>query len=148
MQVVRDLAGYSFGRADVVRRAMGKKKMEVMEQEREYFVNGKFAKDGTLELPGAVRNGVPAEIANEIYDEMVEFAKYAFNKSHAACYAYVAFQTAWLRCHYPTEFMAALMSSCIDNQNKMYKNKSHFFILNGKLIGEKAYLDKFFQKKH
>ncbi len=119
MQVVRDLAGYSFGRADVVRRAMGKKKMEVMEQEREYFVNGKFTKEGVMELPGAVRNGVPAEIANEIYDEMVEFAKYAFNKSHAAAYAFVTYYTAYLKCHYPQEYMSALLTSVLDKPDKM-----------------------------
>ena len=119
MQVVRELAGYSFGRADVVRRAMGKKKMEVMEQEREYFVNGKFSADGTMELPGAVRNGVPAEIANEIFDEMIDFAKYAFNKSHAAAYAFVTYYTAFLKCHYPEEYMSALLTSVLDKPDKM-----------------------------
>jgi DNA polymerase-3 subunit alpha len=98
---------------------MGKKKMEVMEQEREYFVNGKFNKDGVMELPGAVRNGVPAEIANEIYDEMVEFAKYAFNKSHAAAYAFVTYYTAFLKCHYPQEYMSALLTSVLDKPDKM-----------------------------
>ncbi len=119
MQVVRDLAGYSFGRADVVRRAMGKKKMEVMEQEREYFLNGKFSADGKMELPGAIRNGVPAEVANEIYDEMIEFAKYAFNKSHAAAYAFVTYYTAFLKCHYPREYMSALLTSVLDKPDKM-----------------------------
>ncbi len=119
MQVVRELAGYSFGRADVVRRAMGKKKMEVMEQEREYFVNGKFAKDGKMELPGAVRNGVPAEIANSIFDEMIDFAKYAFNKSHACAYAFVTYYTAYLKCHFPEEYMSALLTSVLDKPDKM-----------------------------
>ncbi|MBQ2271912.1 MAG: DNA polymerase III subunit alpha [Clostridia bacterium] len=119
MQVVRELAGYSFGRADVVRRAMGKKKMEVMQQEREYFVNGKFSADGTMELPGAVRNGVPAEIANAIFDEMIDFAKYAFNKSHAAAYAFVTYYTAFLKCHYPQEYMSALLTSVLDKTDKM-----------------------------
>ncbi|MBO5222493.1 MAG: DNA polymerase III subunit alpha, partial [Clostridia bacterium] len=119
MQVVRELAGYSFGRADVVRRAMGKKKMEVMEQERQYFVHGKFAADGTMELPGAVRNGVPADIANSIFDEMIEFAKYAFNKSHAAAYAFVTYYTAYLKCHFPQEYMSALLTSVLDKPDKM-----------------------------
>lgn len=119
MQVVRELAGYSFGRADVVRRAMGKKKMEVMEQERQYFVHGKFSEDGTMELPGAVRNGVPADIANSIFDEMIEFAKYAFNKSHAAAYAFVTYYTAYLKCHFPQEYMSALLTSVLDKPDKM-----------------------------
>lgn len=113
MQIVRDLAGYSLGRSDMVRRAMSKKKVDVMAREREKFINGDD------EVPGCVANGIPAETANKIFDEMTDFAKYAFNKSHAACYAVVAYQTAWLKCHYPVEFMAALMTSVIGNSDKV-----------------------------
>ena len=114
MQIVRDLAGYSLGRSDLVRRAMSKKKASVMAEEREKFVYG----DGD-EVPGCVKNGIPAEIAEKIFDEMTDFAKYAFNKSHAACYAVVGYQTAWLKAHYPVEFMAALMTSVMDNAAKV-----------------------------
>lgn len=114
MQIVRDLAGYSLGRSDMVRRAMSKKKTDVMAMEREKFING----DGD-EVPGCVAKGIPAEIANEIFDEMTDFAKYAFNKSHAAAYAVVAYQTAWLKQHYPLEFMAALMTSVLGNPDKV-----------------------------
>lgn len=113
MQIVRELAGYSLGRSDMVRRAMSKKKVDVMAREREKFINGDD------EVPGCVANGIPAETANKIFDEMTDFAKYAFNKSHAACYAVVAYQTAWLKCHYPVEFMAALMTSVIGNPDKV-----------------------------
>ena len=113
MQIVRDLAGYSLGRSDMVRRAMSKKKADVMAREREKFINGDD------EVPGCVAKGIPAETANKIFDEMTDFAKYAFNKSHAACYAVVAYQTAWLKCHYPVEFMAALMTSVIGNPDKV-----------------------------
>ena len=119
MEIVRKLAGYSYGRADLVRRAMSKKKLDVMAQEREYFVHGKFDEDGNLELPGAVRNGVPEKIANEIFDEMSSFASYAFNKSHAAAYATVAYRTAYLKCHFPGEYMAAQLSSVLDNTDKV-----------------------------
>lgn len=111
MQIVRDLGGYSFGRSDLVRRAMSKKKMSVMLEEKEYFINGKLAEDGSREIAGCVTNGVPAEAAETIFEDMVSFASYAFNKSHAAAYAVVSYQTAYLKCHYPVEFMAALMSS-------------------------------------
>lgn len=113
MQIVRDLAGYSLGRSDMVRRAMSKKKTDVMAMEREKFING------DADVPGCVSNGISAEIANEIFDEMTDFAKYAFNKSHAAAYAVVAYQTAWLKCYYPVEFMAALMTSVIGNPDKV-----------------------------
>lgn len=119
MQVVRKLAGYSFGRADIVRRAMGKKKMDVMEKEREYFINGKFDENGEMELPGAVRNGVPQDVANDIFNEMVEFAKYAFNKSHAVAYAFVTYYTAYLKCHYLKEYMSALLTSVLNKTDKM-----------------------------
>jgi len=109
MQIVRDLAGYSLGRSDLVRRAMSKKKADVMEQERKSFVFGLGD-----EVPGCIRNGIPQAAAEKIFDEMTDFAKYAFNKSHAACYAVVGYQTAWLKHHYPTEFMAALMTSIMD----------------------------------
>ena len=119
MEIVRKLAGYSYGRADLVRRAMSKKKLDVMAQEREYFVHGKVDENGNLELPGAVRNGVPEKIANEIFDEMSSFASYAFNKSHAAAYATVAYRTAYLKCHFPGEYMAAQLSSVLDNTDKV-----------------------------
>lgn len=109
MQIVRDLAGYSLGRSDLLRRAMGKKKTDVMAKEREIFLNG----DGE-EVPGAVANGIPKAVANQIFDDMIDFAKYAFNKSHAACYAVVAYQTAYLKTYYKVEFMAALMTSVMD----------------------------------
>ena len=117
MQIFRELAGFSFGQADNIRRAMSKKKHKVMEEEREHFVHG-CAEPGKV-CPGCVKNGIPEQVANEIYDEMISFASYAFNKSHAACYAYVAFQTAYLKCHYPHEFMAALLTSVLDNTSKV-----------------------------
>ena len=109
MQIVRDLAGYSLARSDMVRRAMSKKKTDVMEQERKNFIYGIEG-----EVPGCVNNGIPAEIANKIFDEMIDFAKYAFNKSHAAAYAVIGYETAYLKHYYPVEFMAALMSSVMD----------------------------------
>ena len=119
MQVVRELAGYSYARADLVRKAMSKKKMSVMEEEREYFVNGKLDNEGNIEIQGCVRNGISKDAANEIYDNMIDFAKYAFNKSHAACYAVLAYQTAYLKAHYKVEFMAALMTSVMGNTDKV-----------------------------
>lgn len=115
MQIVRELAGYSFGRSDLVRRAMAKKKADVMAKERQNFVFGNTDE----QVKGCVANGIPEEVANKIYDEMTDFAKYAFNKSHAACYAVVAYQTAFLKCYYPVEFMAALMTSVLDNTSKV-----------------------------
>ena len=112
MQVLQALAGYSFGRADVVRRAMAKKKHDVMEKEREIFVNG-LVEDGKVKVDGCIRRGVPAAVANKIFDEMASFASYAFNKSHAAAYALVAYQTAYLKCLYPREYMAALLTSVL-----------------------------------
>ena len=99
MQIVRDLAGYSLGRADLVRRAMGKKKLDVMAKEREIFINGQVDEQGNIVVPGCVRNGIDAESANKIFDEMAEFAKYAFNKSHAAAYAVVSYRTAYLKAY-------------------------------------------------
>lgn len=119
MQICRELAGYSYGRADIVRRAMSKKKHDVMLRERDSFVNGAFDENGNILCEGAVRRGVPAEIANEIFDEMMSFASYAFNKAHAAAYAFVAYRTAWLKCHYPCEFFAALLTSFLDNSDKV-----------------------------
>ena len=119
MQIVRDLAGYSLGRADLVRRAMGKKKLDVMAKEREVFINGQVDENGNIIVPGCVRNGIDAESANKIFDEMAEFAKYAFNKSHAACYAVVAYQTAYLKAYYPSEFMAAMLNSYLGNLDKV-----------------------------
>ncbi len=114
MQIVRDLAGYTMGRSDLVRRAMSKKKTSVMEKERQNFVYGNAAEGVT----GCIANGISEKTANTIYDEMIDFAKYAFNKSHAACYAVVAYQTAYLKYYYPLEFMAALMTSVMDNAGK------------------------------
>ena len=107
MQICRELAGFTLGQADLVRRAMSKKKHDVMEKERQHFVTGCAA------------NGISEQAANDIFDDMSSFASYAFNKSHAACYAYVAFQTAYLKCHYPSEFMAALLTSVLDNTDKV-----------------------------
>lgn len=107
MQIFRELAGYSYGRADIVRRAMSKKKLDVMEKERETFISG------------CEKNGIDKACANSIFNQMSDFAKYAFNKSHAACYALVAYRTAYLKCYYPAEFMAALMTSVLDQSNKI-----------------------------
>ena len=126
MQIVRALGGYTLGRSDLLRRAMSKKKAAVMEKERQNFVYGN-EEEG---VPGCIKNGISEEIANHIYDEMTDFAKYAFNKSHAACYAVVAYQTAWLKYYYPVEFMAALMTSVIDNPPKVAE-----YILNCRQMG-------------
>lgn len=115
MQIVRELGGYTMGRSDLVRRAMSKKKTYVMEQERANFVYGNEAEG----VPGCVSSGISAQVADHIYDTMIDFAKYAFNKSHAACYAVVAYQTAYLKYYYPVEFMAALLTSVIDNAPKV-----------------------------
>lgn len=115
MQIVRDLAGYTLGRSDLLRRAMSKKKADVMEKERQNFVYGN-EEEG---VPGCIANGISEVTANKIYDEMIDFAKYAFNKSHAAAYAIVSYQTAYLKYYYPVEFMAALMTSVIDNAGKV-----------------------------
>lgn len=126
MQIVQDLGGYTLGRSDLVRRAMSKKKQYVMEQERENFVNGN-QEEG---VPGCVAKGIPAEVANQIYATMMDFAKYAFNKSHAACYAVVSYQTAYLKYYYPVEYMAALLTSVIDNPGKVAG-----YILNCRTMG-------------
>ena len=115
MQIVRDLAGYSLGRSDLLRRAMSRKKGEEMKRERQIFLYG----DEASGIPGCVKNGIDEQVANKIYDEMLDFANYAFNKSHAAAYAVVAYQTAWLKYYYPVEYMAALMTSVIDNPSKV-----------------------------
>ena len=119
MQIVRDLAGYSLGRADLVRRAMGKKKLDVMAKEREYFIHGQTDEDGNVIIKGCVRNGIDEASANKIFDEMAEFAKYAFNKSHAAAYAVVSYRTAYLKAYYPEEFMAATLNSFLGNLDKI-----------------------------
>ena len=121
MQIVRELGGYSLGRSDLVRRAMSKKKTDVMEQERKNFIHGIKNESGEYEVAGAVKKGIDAKIAAEIFDEMMDFAKYAFNKSHAAAYAFVSYQTAYLRCHYPVEFFAALLTSCLAHPDKITK---------------------------
>lgn len=119
MQIVRDLAGYSLGRADLVRRAMGKKKLDVMAKEREYFIHGQTDEDGNVIIKGCVRNGIDEASANKIFDEMAEFAKYAFNKSHAAAYAVVSYRTAYLKAYYSEEFMAATLNSFLGNLDKI-----------------------------
>lgn len=121
MQIVRDLGGYSYGRSDLVRRAMSKKKMDVMLEEKEYFIHGKTDDDGNVEIEGCVRNGVPEDAAEEIFNQMVSFAEYAFNKSHAAAYAVLAYETGYLKVHYPAEFMAALMTSVTGDANSISK---------------------------
>ena len=126
MQIVRDLAGYTLGRSDLVRRAMSKKKAAVMAKERQNFVYGN-EEEG---VPGCIANGIDEKVANKIYDDMTDFAKYAFNKSHAAAYAVVSYQTAWLKYYYPVEFMAALLTSCIENPSKVSE-----YILNCRQMG-------------
>lgn len=120
MQIVQQLAGYSLGEADNLRRAMSKKKMSVMEENRDIFINGKVGENGQVLIPGAIRNGVDKKAANTIYDEMISFAKYAFNKSHSAAYSLVAVQTAYLKHYYPEEYMANLISSVMDQSSKLY----------------------------
>ena len=115
MQIVRDLAGYSYGRSDQVRRAMSKKKADVMEKEKNYFIYG----NEEIGVEGCIKRGIPEEVAIKIFDDMTDFAKYAFNKSHAAAYAVVSYQTAYLKCHYPVDFMAALMTSFMEHTGKM-----------------------------
>lgn len=119
MEICRKLAGYSYGRADLVRRAMSKKKFEIMEKERQNFIYGLKNENGETECHGALSIGVSEETANAIFDEMSNFAKYAFNKSHAAAYAYVSYQTAWLKCHYPCELLAATLTSVLDSATKV-----------------------------
>ena len=119
MQIVRDLAGYSMGRSDLVRRAMAKKKHDVMNREKEIFIHGQVDEAGNVQVPGCVRNGVSEEAATRLFDEMTAFASYAFNKSHAAAYALVAVQTAWLKLKFPAEFMAAMMNSMLTNTGKI-----------------------------
>ena len=115
MQIVRDLAGYSYGRSDQVRRAMSKKKADVMEKEKNYFIYG----NEEIGVEGCIKRGIPEEVAIKIFDDMTDFAKYAFNKSHAAAYAVVSYQTAYLKCHYPVDFMAALMTSFMEHTGKI-----------------------------
>lgn len=119
MQIVQKLAGYTLGGADLLRRAMSKKKMAVMEEERKIFIHGKTDKDGNILIDGAVRRGVDEASANKIYDLMIDFANYAFNKSHSTAYALLAMQTAYLKTYYKEEFMASLMSSVIGNKTQI-----------------------------
>lgn len=129
MRIVRELAGYSFGRSDLVRRVMSKKKSDVMEKERKNFVYGI-----ENEVAGCIKNGIPKDIAEKIFDEMVDFAKYAFNKSHAVCYAMIGFQTTYLKCYYPIEFMAALLTSVVDFNNKVVEYITECKTMNIKLL--------------
>lgn len=119
MQIVRDMAGYSLGRSDLVRRAMGKKKAEIMEKEKTFFIDGKDHEDGTVDVLGCVRNGIPRKVAEEIWDIMAKFAEYAFNKSHAAAYAMIGVITAYLKYYYPVEYMTALLNSYITNADRL-----------------------------
>ncbi len=119
MQIFRSLAGYSYGRADIVRRAMSKKKHDVLESERKAFIYGEKNPDGSVNCCGCVANGISEKVANELFDEMTSFASYAFNKSHAAAYATVAYETAYLKCHYFKEYMSALLTSVLDNVSKI-----------------------------
>lgn len=119
MQIFRTLAGYSLGRADIVRRAMSKKKVDVMEREKEIFINGLVDENGNVAVEGCIRRGVDKATALSIFSEMESFASYAFNKSHAAAYATVSYKTAWLKCHYPRQYMAALLTSVLDNFGKL-----------------------------
>lgn len=121
MQIVRDLAGYSYGRSDLVRRAMSKKKVDEMMKERQYFIYGKNDDEGNTEIKGCIRNGISAEAASAIFDDMESFAEYAFNKSHAVAYAVLAFQTGYLKTYYPVEFMAALMTSVMGDAHQISK---------------------------
>ena len=119
MQIFRELAGYSLGAADMVRRAVAKKQADVLEQQRKFFLYGSDGTDGGSKCDGCIKRGITAEAANAIFDDMASFASYAFNKSHSAAYAYVTYQTAWLRCYYPQEFMAAMLTSVLDNTDKV-----------------------------
>lgn len=119
MQIFRTLAGYSLGRADIVRRAMSKKKKDVMDREKEIFIHGLTDENGKVEVEGCIRRGVDEKTANDVYGEMESFASYAFNKSHAASYAMLSYQTAWLKCRHPREYLAALLTSVLDNNNKL-----------------------------
>ncbi|WP_373000114.1 DNA polymerase III subunit alpha [Lutispora sp.] len=130
MQVFRELAGYSMGRSDLVRRAMSKKKADVMAREKVNFINGICDENGNVTVPGCIRNGIDKETAEKIFDEMAEFAKYGFNKSHAAAYAVVSYQTAWLKHYYPVQFTAALITSVMDNSSKVAE-----YILNSRRLG-------------
>ena len=117
--IVRKLAGYSLGRGDLIRRAMGKKKADVMEEEKKYFIYGKTDKDGNIEVTGCIRNGISEEVASKVWEQMADFAKYAFNKSHAAAYAMIAYITAWIKYYYPLEFMTAMLNSYISDAKKL-----------------------------
>jgi DNA polymerase-3 subunit alpha len=135
MQIFRELAGFSYGRADLVRRAMSKKKADVMKKEREHFLFGIRCPDGSVECPGCVANGVPEETGNEIFDEMQSFASYAFNKSHATAYALVSYQTAYLKYYYPSQYMAALLTSVLDNTPKVVAYAAECERLGIRLLG-------------
>lgn len=134
MQIVRELGGYSYGRSDLVRRAMSKKKVAVMEQERKNFIYGINDDNGNEVVRGAVRNGVDEFTANKIFDEMMDFASYAFNKSHAAAYAVVAYQTAWLKHYYPVEFLAASLNSFLGSSDKVSQYVNECKVLNIKVL--------------
>ena len=149
MQIVQQLGGFSLGEADNLRRAMSKKKMDIMEANREVFVHGKVDENSDIVVPGCVRNGVSESAANKIYDEMISFAKYAFNKSHSAAYSLVAAQTAYLKYYYPEEYMANLISSVMDSASKLYLYVSEAKSMGIKVIAPDVNLSyqKFFAKE-
>lgn len=134
MQICRELAGYSYGRADLVRRAMSKKKADVMEKERKNFIYGIVNEKGDIECDGAVRHGVDAVVADKIFDQMTSFASYAFNKSHAAAYALLSYKTAYLKCYYPKQYMAALITSVLDSTDKVVEYINECSKLNVRII--------------
>ena len=134
MQVFRTLAGYSYGRADVVRRAMSKKKHDVMENEREVFINGLVSEDGTVLIDGAVRRGIDKDTANGIFEDMTSFASYGFNKSHTVAYGLIAYRTAYLKTHFPIEFMAALLTSVVGETGKTIEYINECKRLNIKIV--------------
>ena len=134
MRIVRELGGFSYGRSDIVRRAMSKKKKDVMNREKQIFIHGSLDESGEVLVEGCVRRGVPADVAERIFSDMEDFAKYAFNKSHAAGYGIIAYQTAYLKAHYPVEFMAATMTSMIGNQSKIARYIQDCFRMNIEIL--------------
>ncbi len=134
MQIFREVAGYSFGRADIVRRAMSKKKHDVLQKERNVFLFGEMDENGNVLIDGAIKRGVPQKVAEKLFEEITAFSSYAFNKSHAAAYAYVAYQTAYLKCHYPKQYMASLLTSVLDSSGKVAEYLKECVVMNFKIL--------------